>query len=343
MPDFGYPPVQYGGWKGPKFQWYVGTPGHNTVVVDGKDQHRTVAGRHTLWGAGPHFRGIRVSGPELYEIEQYERTVVMADLSERDSYLVDIFRVVGGSDHAKFMHSHFGTVATSGLDLKPGEDYGFETLMRDFRTDAQPQPGWCAEWQIEDRFGYLNPGECVRLKAVDLTSEAEASVAEAWVSLGGYDDAWIPRLMVRRRSGSASLASTFVGLIEPHDGHSAIRSVKRLELMSDSGEAFPDAFVAVEVQLADGRRDLIVAADVENPLGLTPGFSRDAALVQKDWDLRTDAEVCVVREDAAGQVTGVALWNGRSTSVGDVEVDLGKKTGFAEVRIEDGKVVHGSE
>ena len=71
MPDFGYPPVQFGG-------------------------------------------------------KQFERTVALVDVSELESYVLDVFRVVGGTDHAKFQHSHFGTIETTGLTLKP--------------TDANPNP-----------------------------------------------------------------------------------------------------------------------------------------------------------------------------------------------------------
>jgi len=95
MPDFGYPPVQYGGWSGPKFSWYVSTAGHNTVVVDGQSQP-AAAGKTTLWADGKTFKAIRASGPELIQGQQYERTVAMVDISEKDSYVLEVFRVMGG-------------------------------------------------------------------------------------------------------------------------------------------------------------------------------------------------------------------------------------------------------
>ena len=123
---------------------------------------------------------------------------------------------------------------------------------------------------------------------------AEAATAEGWISLAdGYDtveEAWIPRVMVRRRGAAEPLASAFVGLIEPYEGRPFIGSARRLPLANAAGEAFPDGFVALEVRLADGRRDLFLSVDAENPLGLGPSRGVDKTVVQKELGLRTDAE-----------------------------------------------------
>jgi len=128
MPDFGYPPVQYGGWNSSQATWYKMSAAHNTVVVDGQNQSEA-DGTTTLWADGEQFRAIRLSGPDLIRGQQFERTVAMIDVSDRDDYLVDIFRVVGGTDHAKFMHSHFGRITTQGLSLTPADAYGYDTQM----------------------------------------------------------------------------------------------------------------------------------------------------------------------------------------------------------------------
>ena len=332
MPDFGYPPVHCGGWSGPKFHWYVSTAGHNTVVVDGKDQQKPAHGETTLWGAGETFRVLRASGKALYGIPQYERTVAMVDVSDEDFYVVEVFRVVGGRDHAKFMHSHFGGISTQGLALKPGQDYGYETQMRHFKCDPKPAPGWHVDWKVEDRFGFLKGNPDVHLRYTDLTAQAQAHTAEAWISFmndasrGLYTEAWIPRIMVRRQADAAPLVSTFVGVIEPYEGRSAIAGMRRLRLETPNGTAFPDAHVAVEISLMDGRRDLIVMADVENPQGLKPAFSGADGLVQPDWDLHLKGELCWVRKRA--DLTHIALCKGTSVRAGNTT--LAQETDFAE-------------
>jgi len=219
MPDLGYPPVQFGGWDTQQVKWYYKTASHPTVVVDGRDNNG--AGKTTLWADGEQFRAVRASGANLMNAKQFERTAALIDISNSDSYVLDIFRVVGGKDHAKFMHSCFGTIRTEGISLKADQDYGFGALMRNFQTDTVAEPGWSVDWKIEDRYGYLPTKADVHLRYIDLTSGAEASIAEGWVaaSRSAYSSKtqdWIPRIMVRRRSDKAPLASTFIAVIEPY-------------------------------------------------------------------------------------------------------------------------------
>ena len=146
-----------------------------------------------------------------------------------------------------------------------------------------------------------------------------------------YEEVWIPRVMIRRRSSDGPLASTFVGVIEPYEGASEVRSIRRLDLTTDSGELYPDACVAIEVKLKDGRTDLVVAADVENPRGLRPSLESASALFQAEWGLRLEGELCVVRRDPSGEVTGAALWKGRHVSAAEAVLDLARQTEFMEV------------
>jgi len=301
MPDFGYPPVQFGGWGSERAAWYTSTPAHNTVVVDG-NRHVDGAGTTTLWVDAPDLHATRASAPGLIAGQQFERTVAQIDVSDRSFYLIDVFRVVGGTDHAKFMHSHFGTIETSGLSLQPAEDFGFGTQMRNFRRDSNPQPGWSVDWTIEDRYKLIDPPRPVRLRYTDLTTVAEAWTCEGWVTQGLYDssvETWIPRVMVRRRAEQGPLQSTFVAVIEPYEDAPAIATVRRLPLVAEGGAPYPDACVALEITLEDGRRDLFVTMDVENPLGPAP---EGGTVVQADWGLRMAGDTCWVRRGAGGEV-----------------------------------------
>lgn len=295
MPDFGYPPVQFGGWDSLRVRWYKSTAAHNTVVVDGTDQQGSwnvlLSGRTTLWVESEYFCAVRAAAPEANAGRLFERTVAFVDISERDFYIVDIFRVAGGKDHAKFFHSHFGAITTRGLSLKPAADYGYNTQMRNFAGDPAPEPGWSVDWKIEDRGKVLPDKSDVHLRYTDLTAGAQALTCEGWINPGSFqsmEEAWIPRVMVRRQTGQEPLVSTFVSVIEPYEQLSNIAAVRRIPLQRDSE-------VALEIKLSDGRRDLFVAAD--------PAFPR-VITVENGGSFRLDGELGWTRLDADGRATG---------------------------------------
>jgi hypothetical protein len=344
MPDFGYPPVQFGGWGSPRSRWYAMTAAHNTVVVDGKDQHPAysgiLTGKTTLWADGKHLQAMRASGAAIIGGQQYERTIATVSINENDFYMLDIFRVIGGSDHAKFMHSHFGTITTNGLSLQAAPEYGHDTQMRNFQCDSSPQPGWRVDWRIEDRYKLLPTGADIHLRYTDLTYDAQAFTAEGWVMTGAYDmggeEAWIPRVMVRRQNGgdvaTRPLCSTFVSVIEPYEKSSNIAGIRRLPLVCSSGAEYSDANVALEIEFIDGRRDLFIAPDVENPLRVSPSLTEDRVVVQPEWGVRLDGEMCLLRRDQAGTMHEIALCRGTFVSAGDAplvsdnHVDLLERT-----------------
>ncbi|MBI3986239.1 MAG: heparinase II/III family protein, partial [Lentisphaerae bacterium] len=323
MPDFGYPPVQFGGWNSPRSRWYMMTAAHNSVTVDGQNQKGTqwqptadsIAATVTLWTDVPGLHAVRASGAILYEqTRQYERTVLLVDVSDEDFYVLDIFRVVGGTDHAKFIGSHFGALHTQGLKLQPGLDFGHETQLRNFSTDPRPAPGWSADWAVEDRYGYLPAKSRLHFRYTDLTSQAQASVCEAWVIAGHYNamaETWVPRLMIRRTADTAPLASTFVGLIEAHENQPVIKKARRVPLVSANGEPLSDNHVAIEIQLRNGQTDLIMARDVENPLDRPGGCRADELLRIPSWEAQSDGSLVFLRRDAEGRLIKATIGEGR--------------------------------
>lgn len=281
----------------------------------------------------------RAGGKSALRGLQYERTLIKVDISETDSYYADIFRVAGGEDHAKFMHSHFARLTTAGLSLAPGEPFGNNTLMRNFITDKAPQMGWRADWRVEDRHNYLPPGAQVHLRYTDLSCDVEVSTCEGWVAVGNYNtrmEAWIPRIMLRRKSAPGKpLSSTFAGIIEPYQQTALITACRRLPLEAADGRRLPNSHVAIEISLTDGGKDLIIAADVENPSGRQSHASGE--LLQQDWNLRLRGEMCVVHRDSVGRLRAVALAKGRRLQVGDFSLKLKAKTDFIEVHFHNGR------
>ncbi|MCX7597976.1 MAG: heparinase II/III-family protein, partial [Armatimonadetes bacterium] len=171
LPDFGYPPVQFGGWGSPRAVWYHITASHNTVLIDRASQ-QVAQGATRLWGDGECVQFIEAAAPAAYSAQQYSRTVALVDVSETDFYAADIFRVVGGSEHTKFVQGPPGKVAVEGLSLAPAGDFGHGALLRDLRLDSTARPGWSADFAVEDIRGYLPAGRQVRMRYTDMTNQA---------------------------------------------------------------------------------------------------------------------------------------------------------------------------
>ena len=353
LSGFGYPPVQFGGWYSPRANWYKMTAAHNTVVVDAKNQlasfgvpetealkvqlnprKGSVVGATSAWAAGEKVKLIRAAGPALVQttaLQQFERSLLLVDLSVQDSYVLDIFRVTGGHDHTKFLHVYFGAASATGLPLSPLPDFGHGTQMRNFRGGAAPA-GWQVDWKIEDRYGYLAPGSDVHLRYTDLTAATQVALAESWLIAQGQET-WVPSLMVRRQTTpTEKLASTFVALLEPYSESSKIESIRRVSLQTETGQVADQANVGVTVTQPNGKSDLVIAA-------ATPLSSPDRRLSQSTWGVSTDADFCLIRRNADQVIEYVFLVGGKYLQAGDLELTLQQATTLFEARIEAGKLV----
>jgi len=245
LPDFGYPPVQFGGWESEKARWYLHTAAHNTVVIDGKRQHNVggpltartgfeglPAGKVLHWEVHPNVQAVQVDGRGFDpDATRYERVLVQIQTGRETFAVVDCFRVAGGTDHARFLHGPLGDFSTEGLNATPGGTYGYGTLLSRFRTDPRPTQGWSASWTPEDRFNTRTPGPPVVLRCTDFTESATASTCRAWVASEGITkptEDTVPSVLVRR-SGSPGLESTFACVLDVHRGKPGIRDLRRID------------------------------------------------------------------------------------------------------------------
>lgn len=361
IPGFGYPAVQFGGWYSPKAIWYRKTAAHNTVVVNGLDQIPQVGERETepaavqlnplknhrpgrtrFWLQGREVQGLCLDGADLYrtiELQQYQRTLFLVDLSPADFYIVDLFRVTGGQDHAKFLHGYFGALTTRGLELKPAADYGFATQMSRFRSDRHPAPAWQAVWEIEDSYHYRTGKPPLYLAYTDLTRGAEAAVADTWISLGFQDGrtATIPSLMVRRRTEEGVLQSTFLGILQAYENRSSIESVQRYDLFSGDRRKLGDQNAAVAVRFTDGRTDLLLAMDSQSLLQKTSPGGKNPWVHVKEWDCRTDGTFVLIRMDREKRVQKVAVLGAGLVSIGKLQLVLSRPE-FLELELQPDSV-----
>lgn len=337
MPDFGYPPVQYGGWGAPRAQWYVRSMAHNTVVVDGNDTS-VAKGTTTLWADGRQFHAIRAACPEMIG-GRYERTAAMVDIGAKDAYVIDVFRVTGGRDHSKFFRSHFGTFTTHGVSDETATLFANVPHMRNWRG-GNAEPGWSVEWKVEDRLKLLDAPADLRVCYTDLTSDVQAYTGESWVSvcLHGFtsnDEAWVPHVVSRRQAAQAPLTSTFISVIEPYASKSNIARMRRLPLQCADGTPRGDTNVAIELTLADGTRDLYIAADAERPAATSQ--PADSMMIEKQSGVTLDGDLCLVRLNPAGKAALICLGKTRRAKVGSLEIHLSDGAEYVEIAMENDK------
>ena len=358
MPEFGYPEVGFGGWVSAKARWYrAGVPSHNTVCVDGKMQvshdgklpsglPQPAAGVTTLWAEGAVIKVVRASGPRIAAVQQYERTYAMVMIDADNCYLFDIFRVTGGTDHAKFQHTQDGDVSIAGLSLKAGDPYvcelGYgktsESVLRNFRYHPDAAPGWSIDWAV--RPFYDDSARDAHFRYTDLTRGADAALCDEWVWLDGRRgveprELWLPTAMTRRTTTDGGpLASTFVAVMEPYRGESRLETIRRIPLVSEQGETVADANVCVTVKTAAGLTDILVARDVEDPLQRTGA----GALQAEALGLTCRGDLCFVRRRTDGHVTHVVLCNATELRVAGLHVRLSASVPHVALQVEPRRV-----
>ena len=284
-PDFGYPPVNYGGWSTREVEWYRHPASHNLVVIDGNGHENLpdgkflrfpAYGRTVLWHTGGFAQAVYADAKEYAGVDRYERLAAMVDVTEEEAYFVDIFRVSGGGERTKFFRSLPGPISARGIKLEKGEDYGHGSIMRDFRTDEGPPAGWSVDFFVDQDRG-------IHLTYFDPTGGVSATLCESWADITrmpenpestGNRVIWVPTVAVRKKDQEP----TFIGVLAPWEKKRCVTSVRRLVVPEADG-------VAVEVVMADGRADLILAG---NPEG-------DGILRLPGYEVESDALFCAVR------------------------------------------------
>ncbi len=224
--------------------WEKHTASHATVCIDGRAQE-IATGSLRFFGHTPGMQTVCASGEAAYPgcAEVYERTLVMVDAPGSDAYVVDVFRVKGGSTHDYMFRSLSGD---DGDHLKLEFPAGTETLRQARGTAAGEKvafgtsPGlgyirdvsrslcdreWSATWRAGDE---ENTG--IRLTMVGQSGrEIVNGKGEGFGFFG--QSPWDACVAVRQSGGE----SVFSGVLEPFQGDPFIESVEAMEVTGGIG------------------------------------------------------------------------------------------------------------
>ena len=261
--------------------WSKMTASHNLVVVDEKSQREggTTGGSLRLFADTPAVQAIEASSDLSYssqDVSVYRRTAALIG-SGQGAFLVDFFRVRGGSQHDWIFHAPGSVMQLTGLTVgteqagslagtdiswsdkqltegdiqghpntpswiaPPGNGYGF--LIRPSR--GAPADAWSADWEID-------PRAHVRV-SMPATPGVEVISTLAHGLYPHYPQARY--LLVRRRG--KNLDSPFMAAIEPYASTPGITRVERLPVDGDTPEIAP---LAMKIEGKNGRTDFVYSA-----------------------------------------------------------------------------------
>jgi hypothetical protein len=326
MPDLGYPDAM-NAYVPSIFTWSSNTIAHNTVVVDEKKQDNNLPGALHEFAVAPFARSIEASSPAYNKATEYRRNLIQVDADAQHSYVVDVFRVMGGKQHDYSLHGPPGQVepvggtwstpaagTLAGPNVEYGEIYDNPVLgEKDYKGTFGAYRGsgfqhLLAPQKLQSgvpdlRYRHSKDAEA-QLIIHALTQEVQQSGGAPEVFMADAYD--LPRrrtntlkyLITRRKSaGDAPLSSTFVSVLEPFSGQPFIRSAQVVKMESGQG-------VAVRVQRATAS-DIILS---------DPAQSRK---VLPAYKLETDAKSAVITLDANNNPVRVFFSGGTFLKCGE--------------------------
>ncbi len=331
LPDIGYTYTNYRTWAN-------STLGHNTVAVDGKSM--TTSGIAADGGNIQVFAPVdgtvqvmQASQETAYPVvDEYSREVWSIGISSKKGYVVDIFRVSGGSRHEYTLQGDANNSATYETDMSL-EDYGpyllppgTQVVMPRSDTAVANTGGHYHAYahvqdvkkaQIEDGRFHLTfvteGGSKAKLKITGFLESGEVFLGKSPALTGIrvlkkdtndlIDDYHMPKLVLRREG--QDLRSTFVTVLEPYvDGFfKKGPTIERIEELKPNKSREGD--VALVISWGNTKDFILSSSNPQEPLVVG-----DMVLNGKMGFIRTEK----------GRVKGMYLIGGTSLKIGDVEL-----------------------
>ena len=232
----------------------TGTVSHNAVVIDRQSQPRTrgtdVKDLILNLKQANHSSPVQFCqawGDDIYkqtaDSGMYRRSTAMVSVDDKNTYLVDIFKVKGGSQHDYFLHGSCNnemSIETS-ISVKPAKGT-LQSLSDsppiDSYSSAEPielvSIGRSDDGNFQTTFNYTDP-DCTTKKLkvhfemdypVDVITGKASTIRKAKEQDKNLPKSMTAALCVRSRS----IQTTFAAVMEPYDCKPFIHSVTRLKI-----------------------------------------------------------------------------------------------------------------
>ncbi len=216
--------------------------------------------------------------------------MALMQVDENSSYALDIFHILGGSDHVMGFHALPGSVAVTGLNTVPqdggsydGPDVSYGTskdgarmgysFFKNVARDANPPAAFTLDYAGTPPFPNLTENQNLHVRYHSFTRYDDVALADGIPP--GAKPASI-RYILGHRAGS-DLATTCASIIEPYENIPLIKTAQRLECFDEAGNSVASDGtnglepVAVKVSLANGAIDYILAGPDDEATYSTEG------------------------------------------------------------------------
>ena len=286
-PDHGYPEMATN--IPSRNEWTKSTLSHNLVYVNRQPQKAVWGGYTRLFKQIKGFGVFSIDGKKAYpETDEYSRTMFLIggsneSRSDSNSYVVDIFRVIGGNDHVYSFHGPPGIITTSGLkpEIQKTGTYAGEQIpkgiwAKDFpvgyshlynvRRDQNPPGQFMVDWKAESGYRGLTEKDNIHLRMHAMTQVQDIALADGDPPQNKPGNPRKLGYLLMHRSAT-DLNSIFVSIFEPYRNKPFIKSVRRL----DDGKG---SEVVIQVEMTDGSTDYILYNEgSQKELDLANGIS----------------------------------------------------------------------
>ena len=242
-------------WDDPRNAWTKSTLSHNLVIVDGESQnHPDRKSRLELFGRGAGVEVVQASADAYTQCDTYQRTCVLVEIPDGQTYTADFFRVAGGGKHAYGFHCNGHLVGVTEATPEPVE----ETVewLSNLRA-ARPTGPCVATWEYE--------GVRMDLRLLSPIDRLLVADAPGWRSNLGVEQHRPPvqEVLAERRGGSG-LESRYAAVMSPYAGEDS--PVRASRLVVDDARTGAMA-IAVE---REGCTDYIVSSPEGGPVTCGP-------------------------------------------------------------------------
>jgi hypothetical protein len=260
----GYP-LFTGGWPS-RWEWTSHTRSHATVTVDGASQKHCTGGRLLGFAGRNGVQMISAEAPCVYDnVSVYKRTLILAEAEPGRCFVVDVFRVRGGSQHVYAVPMYYGEHVYEGPELVPHPDL-YEGYVEQVRAGMASE-AWWVDTFILDTWGG-KPAAHLRVHGGAMDALLMLGMGET--RLGDERPERLPYIFLKRESEGDDVESTFVLLYEPyHETPFLPHTPLKYEASLDR--------VEIQIQLSPSGKYLFTVDDGD-PSGTTVsvGLSHDA-------------------------------------------------------------------